>query len=244
MAPGRRQHRRPRRTQSGWSRARSESSLTISGSTQSPKSMPEPLDAVDRADADPGAMLASTVQSPRPARSERRPWNQPSSRTNRSTPTAAAASTRSVSRTQVVVEVHGLPGVESTGRSASGTRLRTQPWMPVAGVVEPGGDCASRPARDWCRSPPPQLDLAGTEQLTATQQALALRGAFGVRRVVAAPGDVGRPHLPGAEAEGGRAGHHQQRRVVPGPTVAAFAQVRARSARVVAGVCARDTSAR
>ena len=74
-------------------------------------------------------------------------------------------------------------------------------------------------------SPLLQFHLPGTELLATAEQALALRGAFGVRRTVAAPGDVSRPHIPRAEAERGRAGHHEQTRVVPGPPVPPFTQM-------------------
>ena len=90
----------PRRIQSGWRRARSLSGLTISGSTHSPNSMPRSRTWSTRGCSPSGQTVASTYQSPRPAVSSRRPTNQPSSSTNRSTPTEAAASASAVSRSR------------------------------------------------------------------------------------------------------------------------------------------------
>ena len=90
----------PRRIQSGCCRARSLSGLTISGSTHSPNSMPRARTWSTRGCSPSGQTVASTYQSPRPAVSSRRPTNQPSSSTNRSTPTDAAASASAVSRSR------------------------------------------------------------------------------------------------------------------------------------------------
>ena len=88
-----------RSIQSGCARARSESGLTISGSTHRPNCMPEPGDVLDQRVQPVGPHVARTRTSRRAPRvSSRRSPNQPSSSTNRSAPTAAAASASAVSR--------------------------------------------------------------------------------------------------------------------------------------------------
>ena len=84
----------PPSTHSGCARATSESALTISGSTQRPKSMPAACTCSISGCNPPGQVTGSTNQSPRARRSSERPVNQPSSSTKRSTPTTAAASAR------------------------------------------------------------------------------------------------------------------------------------------------------
>ena len=197
-----------RSTQSGWARTRSESTLTISGSTQSPKSRPSAWTRSISGCSPSGQTSGSTVQSPSPRRSSRRPRNQPSSSTNRSTPTSAAAAASSVSGLEVVVEVDRLPGVDQhlalTGprrwcaaRSRGSAPRRRRGRRPTR----------RRPARATCTLARGRASTSpGAEQLPAAEQALALRRPLGVRRVVAAPRDVDRPHLAGAEPEAGRAG--------------------------------------
>ena len=87
--------------------------------------------------------------------SSRRPPNQPSSSTNRSTPTAAARVGEPRQAVEVVVEVDGLPGVEhdrpragagGRGWRASGAhQRRVSPSSPV-------GRSARRPPAARCRS--------------------------------------------------------------------------------------------
>ena len=114
----RRRRARASKSHSGCSRARSESRLTISGSNHSPNSMPSSRTDVTAGRA-PRARRLSTTQSPSELVSSRRPVNQPSSSTKRSTPTSAARSASSSSR-QVVLEVDGLPGVEHSPAAGAG----------------------------------------------------------------------------------------------------------------------------
>ena len=64
-----------------------------------------------------------------------------------------------------------------------------------------------------------QGDLARSEELGPAEQALAFGRAFGMSRVVAAPGHVGGPHLAVAVREPGGAGGQHQGGVVSGTTV-------------------------
>ena len=68
-------------THSGWARATSESMLIISGSNQSPNSMPSSVTLSTSGCSPSGHTSADTVQSPRPEWSSRREPNQPSSST-------------------------------------------------------------------------------------------------------------------------------------------------------------------
>ena len=190
-------------TQSGWARTRSESRLTISGSTQSPNSMPEPADVVDQR-AQPVAARRPRRRTSRRARrvSSRRCRNQPSSSTNRSTPTAAAASASARQPVEVVVEVDRLPGVEHhRPRACAGGcgRARSCRWKPAEQPVQPGAGpgeqhtaCAyvspgaSRTSPGSSSSPPPSTPAcppapSGSRSAQVT--------------VVAAPGDVHAPDL-------------------------------------------------
>ena len=83
-------------TQSGCSRYSWLSRLIISGSIQSPNSMLRLIQACAMGDSPAGNLSGSTCQSPRALRSSVRPTNQPSSRTNRSIPSADACSMSSM----------------------------------------------------------------------------------------------------------------------------------------------------
>ncbi len=127
----------------------------------------------------------------------------------------------------VVVEVRRLPRVDQHRAGvARAWGVPPQPAVdPGAGGVEaPVGEGADQPGRGVRRTLA-QHHLTGSEQLATTQQALPLRRPFGVRRVVAAPGDVHGPDLAMAEAEPGGAGRHEQGRVVAGAAVSALAHV-------------------
>ena len=117
---------------------------------------------------------------------------------------------------EVVVEVDGLPGVghhrcfvRRVGRLGAEVGVEA-----VAHRVEPGaGPRAQQPGAPVGLARR-EAHLAGRQQLPAAQEAVALRGAFGVRRVVAAPRGVHAPHLPGREPEAGCSGDQEQRGVV------------------------------
>ncbi len=126
-----------------------------------------------------------------------------------------------------MVEVRRLPGVQQyRPLGARAGRVAPRPRM------QPGGDGVQAVGAVAPHQPGAGVglarlehDLAGGEQLTTTEDALALGRALGVRRVVAAPGQVGRPDLPVAEAEAGHARGHEQVGVVPGASVPRLAQV-------------------
>ncbi len=128
---------------------------------------------------------------------------------------------------EVVVEVGGLPRVDHD--RALRARARGVPAGPGVqarrGLVEAGVAVTAHQPGACVGLALGEHDLPGSEQLTAAQQALPLGGPLGVRRVVAAPGEVGGPHLAVPEAEPREACRHQQVGVVAGAAVAGVAQV-------------------
>ena len=138
--------------------------------------------------------------------SSRREPNQPSSSTYRSTPTAAARSARSSSRSRSWSKYTASQTFRVTGRSAetcgspgpqvpveaAGDLVQAVPYAPYSqglGIAVAGG----------------QPDLAGQQQLAAAEHLLAGEDPLGVVGVVAAPRGVHRPDLAGREAEPGGA---------------------------------------
>ena len=157
----------------------------------------------------------------------RREPNQPSSRTNRSTPMDAAASARRVSCSRSV-EVHRLPRVEDERpRGARCTESGPDRWWRTSALVTP-----SRPAGDQAAtrvgavyvSPGPSRTSPGASGLAPADdgrvRAGPLRKALDEVLVVAAPRDVDGPDLAVAEAEPGLADREEERGVRPGPTPA------------------------
>ena len=198
-----------------------------------------------------GHTSGSTYQSPSPAVSSRRPRNQPSSSTNRSTPTLAATSARARQPVEVVVEVDGLPGVQHDGpracaggsagraaRRASGRRRRP------ARCAGPGEQRGRRPVG----LPRREADLAGPQQLAAPSAAACGPAPSGSRssRYSRSPlqARCTAQTSPRAEAEAG---------ACPPPSAAVprdrcdrggWAAPRCRSAGRGAAGCPRGTSAR
>ena len=88
-----------------------------------------------------GWASGDTHQSPRPARSSRRPPNHPSSSTKRSTPTARRPLGEADERVEVVVEVHRFPRVEHDGARAraGGAARRTTAWNCRLAASSPAG---------------------------------------------------------------------------------------------------------
>ena len=160
-----------------------------------------------------GQTSGETTQSPSPESSSRREPNQPSSSTYRSTPTAAARSARSSSRSSVVLEVDGLPHVEGD-RPVGGDPGRAGAQVPV----EPAGDLVQAGA---VRAVDPraavalaggQPHLARQQQLAAADHLLAGEDPLGVVRVVAAPRGVHRPHVAGSRSRTRRCRRAARRR--------------------------------
>jgi hypothetical protein len=143
--------------------------------------------------------------------SSRRDPNQPSSSTKRSTPTRAARSASAVSFVEVVVEVHRLPRVDEH-RARRGGVARPGPQVAVELLV--AGEAVGGVHRDdlgrAVRLARFERDLAGVQQLAELEVAPAVGQPLGEPRVVAAPGEVGAPHLAGPLAEAGSAGEHQR----------------------------------
>ena len=162
------------RIQSGCARKRSESGLTISGSNQSPNSMPRPRTCSTSGSSPSGQTVSSTHQSPSPAVSSRRCRNQPSSRTKRSTPTRAARSAMPRSRSRSWSKKTASQTLRTTGcarrvgwqRALLRVPARPQPVEAVVGRgdVHPGRRVrsprrrarprragAARRRRPWCR---------------------------------------------------------------------------------------------
>ena len=140
-AAGPRPARGPR-IQSGCSRARSESRLTISGSNQRPNCMPSARTTSTNGSSPSGHTPSSICQSPRPASSARRPRNQPSSSTTRSTPTAAPARASAVSRSRSCAKYTASHVFSTSGRGRCGcaARDRTCPWNRRAMPSRPSSD--------------------------------------------------------------------------------------------------------
>ena len=107
-------------TQSGWARYRSLLALTISGSTQRPKSIFRLLTWSIRPLSPCGNFCGLTAQSPNPARSLLRAPNQPSSITKSSTPSFAALFGERPLPRLVDSEGGGFPGVVEDGTQARG----------------------------------------------------------------------------------------------------------------------------
>jgi hypothetical protein len=185
--------------------------LTISGSNQSPNSIPRPLTWSTSGLSPSGQTSCDTTQSPRPRWSSRRDPNQPSSSTKRSTPIAAAVSASSAQVVEVGLEVDGLPRVEhERPRGGAVPRLGALVAHEGAGdAVEPLGGVDEHDARCPVGLPRREPDLTGGQRLTTTEHGGVGAGTLGQALdevfVVAAPGDVGGPHLSGAEAETGGA---------------------------------------
>ena len=161
-----------------------------------------------------GHTSVETTQSPRPARSCRRPPNQPSSRTKRSTPMRAAVSARDLQVVEVGLEVDGLPRVEHDGprpRRVAGAGAEAAVEA-AREAVEPLGRVDEDDRRGGIRLPRGEAHLAGSEQLAAADDGVVAAGTLGQRLdevlVVAAPRGVHGPDLAGAPVEPGRAGHH------------------------------------
>ena len=237
-------------THSGWARTRSESRLTISGSNHRPNSMPRPLTWSTSGPRPSGQTSADTCQSPRPRWSSRRPPNQPSSSTNRSTPIEAAVSASRCRWSRSVVEVDRLPGVEhQRSRARAVARLGALVAHQRAGQpVEPLGRVHEDHRGRGVGLAGCQPHLAGRERLATAEHRRVRAGPLGEPLdevlVVAAPRDVRGPHLARPEAEARRAGHHEQRRVVPGAAAATGAQPGAVGERRGAAGSARGTSGR
>ena len=157
--------------------------------------------------------------------SSRRPVNQPSSRTNRSTPTDAARSAIAREPLEVVVEVDRLPAVEhhrlvrGMGRQAALVGVQ-RGREPVEAVVR-GDDVHPRRRVALARG---QADLPGQQQLAAPEGGAGRRVALDPQHGAAAPGDVHAEHLAVRRGEAGGAEHHQRGRPEPGPPLARLAQ--------------------
>ena len=154
-----------------------------------------------------GQTSSSTYQSPRPAVSSRRPRNQPSSSTNRSTPTSAARSASAGQPVEVVVEVDRLPGVEHH-------RPRRAGWPGASGCSGAGERSARRaPRRTTLRratasrttppAPAPPRRARRAQHRRPSDSRSAHHG-------VTAPADVHAPHLAVPEPEPLGAGDQQR----------------------------------
>ncbi len=147
---------RPRRTQSGCARTRSESSFTISGSTQRPKSMPSRLASsisgcspcgpdlrVDRPVAEPGPVVPTTAE---PAVVEHEPLDAH----------LGGGPSQVAQPVEVVVEVGRLPGVDHDRTGAAGPgRVPSGPARAAARSRRRGRSRRTTPsATGWCRSRP------------------------------------------------------------------------------------------
>ena len=189
--------------------------------------MPSPVTWSTSGCSPSGHSSASTSQSPSPARSCAAPAEPAVVEHEPLDAHLGGRVGQAGQGVEVVVEVRRLPGVDQHRTGSPGARrVPAQPGVqPGRGVVQP----VRRPGADQPRAvvalPRREHDLARAEQLAPAEQALALGGALGVGLVVAAPGDVGGPHLPVAEAEAGHPGGQQQGRVVAGAAVPALAQV-------------------
>jgi hypothetical protein len=130
------------RTQSGWARASSESGLTISGSNHRPNCRPRARTCSTSGCSPSGHTCGSTVQSPRPAVSSRRPRNQPSSRTYRSTPMSAARSARARSRSRSWSKYTASHTLSVSGLGVRGCvgRSRTVRWRRSVRPSSPAPD--------------------------------------------------------------------------------------------------------
>ena len=163
--------------------------------------------------AEPGGVVAPAV-------------NQPSSRTNRSTPTRAARSAMRGQPVEVVVEVDRLPDVEHHRLVASGGGQAALVGVPAGGqaveAVVGGGDvhprrrrtsrpCASTTSPGSSSSPPPiVVPVAGSRSTRSTR--------------VAAPRRRGRPAPRRAGGEARGAEHDHGGRAETGAAGAALAQ--------------------
>ena len=172
-----------------------------------------------------------------PARSSRRPPNHPSSRTKRSTPTAAARSARRDQRVEVVVEVDRLPGVE---HAPGGGRGRLVPAddgveLPAGRRCSPAGECTAYTGGVRYDSPGASTTSPGMQQLAELEHGPAVGQPLGADPAVAAPRQVGAPHLAALLAEAGRAGPQHRRGLVRRAPAPVLGDERARSR--TAGAC-------
>src|SRR4029453_14515714 len=211
----------PDRTQSGWARNRSESGLTISGSTHSPNSMPNLRTWSISGVRPSGQTSAATYQSPTPAVSLGRPPNQPSSSTNRSTPRRAATSASSVSRSRRWSKETASQGLSTTGRGVRGGGADVA-VVGGAEAVQALGAVDGQDRRGRIGLAGAERDLGGAEQLGRAHPGVAVGAALRPEDAVPAPGQVQPPGLAGAEPEASGAGGQVQGGVVAGSAVAAL----------------------
>ena len=190
-------HGGPGRTQSGCARARSESGLTISGSTHRPNSMPSPRTWSTSGCSPSGQTSSSTYQSPRPG-GVVAPVAEPAVVEHE--PLDAQLGRGVGQRLQAVepvVEVDRLPRVEhdrprparvARARADEAVQARAQPVEPFV-----------RPRRV---DPRRRVLLAGLQhhlaELRRAEHRRAVGQPLGPPRRVAAPGQVDAPHLAAA----------------------------------------------
>ena len=168
-------------------------------------------------------------QSPRPAWSLRRCRNQPSSRTYRSTPSAAAASASSSRSRQPVVEVDRLPDVQHDGPGLAGpragvVRAGTEPGVERrADAVQAGVRVGGEEPRRLVRAAGFERDFGRTEQFGGADHGPAVTDRVHEALMVSAPAQVHGPDLAVPVAEVGGPGGQQERGVVAGASVPAGA---------------------
>ena len=132
-----------------------------------------------------GWASGETTQSPSPAGRRAATPNQPSSSTNRSTPTAAARSASAFRRVEVVIEVHGLPRVEQhRARSSSDGWAATRRWRWNRRLAAREAASRGRRRARACRSVSPGSSdhLTGMQQLTRAAGSDARRASRSASR--------------------------------------------------------------
>ena len=160
--------------QSGCARARSESGLTISGSTQRPNCMPEPGDVVDQRAQPVGPHRRPTRTSRRGPACRRggRRTSRRRARTARRRPpprrprAPSAGPGRGRSRRPPRCSA-------TTGRGergCCGRDAQVQAWNRRGQLVEPAPVRRRRLPRAWCTTRRGPADLAGQQQLAAAEQ--------------------------------------------------------------------------
>ena len=177
------------------------------------------------------------------------PPNQPSSSTNRSTPTAAARSASRRERVEVVIEVHRLPRVQQH-------RARPRRGAPATSARRRGtpSSRASSPLVEWTATPPASRSARPAPAPPRRGGAARRAAAPRARRAAARPAAVRCRSRPGARPtprraarRTRRAGEQQRQALVRGSATPVLGEERPVSnapARVeLAGTIARGTSA-
>ncbi len=222
------------RIQSGCSRARSESGLTISGSTQRPNCRPSPVTWSTSGCRPFGQMPSSTYQSPRPAWSSRRPRNQPSSSTNRSAPDLGGRVGERLQLVQVEVEVDRFPGVQYDGtRGVRVVRPGPQVLVEPRRTAGPVRRRTSRRSTGCCRRPPAaSRPSPGRSSSPPPITAYPLMPRSAYERWLPLHAVCTAQTSPVPKSKPRRAGDEQQGRVGAGAAAAVVADVRALRERV------------